>query len=598
MSIRPLFLVLPLLLTLACAAPRDPWAHAAGAVDDPGLAALSEALWAQLLEDDPLSAGDWGDTPSLALLPDVTPAARATRRVRWEALRAQADALDEASLSPADATSLAMARRLIHERLTWLELALGEWLVSPGWGVHTRLWNLAADQPVDSASAREALRARWAAMPDYVEQHRLNLLRGAANGRVSNRRALVATVEQLDALLAQETAEWALAQVGEELPPTTRDALRAAILPGLRDELRPALQALRDTVADELLPRARPDAQAGLAHLPGGVRDYARLAELHTGLALTPQKIHEIGLAENARIRAEMVTLGRRVFDDPGLSDMPQLQQRIRGDAALFFDTREQVEAAAVDALARAELALDGWFGRRPQAACEVVRIAPHEEAHSTIAYYRGPPADGSGPGRYFINTSEPHTRPRYDAEVLAFHEAIPGHHLQIAIAQELPGAPLFQRNTGTTAYVEGWGLYTERLCDEMGLYTGDLDRLGMLSFDAWRASRLVVDTGLHALGWSRERAIEYLAANTLLSANNVVVEVDRYIANPGQALAYKLGQLEILRLRAEARTTLGEHFRIAEFHDVVLGSGAVTLQRLQQLVRDWLSAATPAGTW
>ncbi|HEX2184525.1 MAG TPA: DUF885 domain-containing protein, partial [Chloroflexota bacterium] len=226
-----------------------------------------------------------------------------------------------------------------------------------------------------------------------------------------------------------------------------------------------------------------------------------------------------------------------------------------------------------------------------PRAHCEVVRMQPHEEAHSTIAYYRDPAADGSRPGQYYVNTSEPHTRPRYEAEALAFHESIPGHHLQIAIAQELEGLPAFRRHTGATAFVEGWALYTERLADEMGLYSGDLDRIGVLSFDAWRACRLVVDTGMHAMGWSRRQAIDFMLAHTVLAENNIVNEVDRYIVWPGQALAYKIGQLELQRLRADAERRLGSRFDIKRFHDAVLGNGALALQPLRQAVE----AATAA---
>jgi uncharacterized protein (DUF885 family) len=211
--------------------------------------------------------------------------------------------------------------------------------------------------------------------------------------------------------------------------------------------------------------------------------------------------------------------------------------------------------------------------------------MPPHEEKHSTIAYYREPAADGSRPGQYYINTSAPETRPRYEAETLAFHESVPGHHLQLAIMQELADLPAFRRFNGCTAYVEGWGLYTERLSDEMGLLSGDLDRFGVLSFDAWRASRLVVDTGIHAMGWTREQAIDFMTAHTALGENNIGNEVDRYIAWPGQALAYKLGQLELLRLRAEARERQGERFDIRRFHDVVLGSGALPLPVLRQVV-------------
>ena len=212
-------------------------------------------------------------------------------------------------------------------------------------------------------------------------------------------------------------------------------------------------------------------------------------------------------------------------------------------------------------------------------------RWPAHEEKHSTIAYYREPAADGSRPGQYYINTYAPETRPRYEAETLAFHESVPGHHLQLAIMQELTDLPDFRRFNGCTAFIEGWGLYTERLSEEMGLLSGELDHFGILSFDAWRASRLVVDTGIHALGWSRQRAIDFMTAHAALGLNNIANEVDRYIAWPGQALAYKLGQLELLRLRAEARARQGHRFDIRRFHDVVLGEGALPLPALRLVV-------------
>jgi uncharacterized protein (DUF885 family) len=324
-------------------------------------------------------------------------------------------------------------------------------------------------------------------------------------------------------------------------------------------------------------------------HAPGGHEAYRRLVRAHTTLDLTPEEIHAIGLREVERINAETEELGRRALGTP---DHAATIERLRNDPALHFSTRDEIVREAEVALARARAALPDWFGRLPRAECAVVPIAEHEERNATIAYYWQPAADGTRPGQYFVNTFAPETRPRFEAEALAYHESIPGHHLQIAIAQELTGLPEFRRHLAVTAFDEGWGLYTERLADEMGLYTSDLDRLGVLSFDAWRACRLVLDTGLHALGWSRRQALEYMIANSPVAPNNVVNEVDRYIVWPGQALAYKAGQLEILRLRALAREQLGPRFDIRAFHDAVLGEGAVPLRVLGDLVARYVERA------
>ena len=276
--------------------------------------------------------------------------------------------------------------------------------------------------------------------------------------------------------------------------------------------------------------------------------------------AKSPEELHQLGLEQVARFRKELAELGGKVL---GTGDIVEIQRRLRGDAAMHFATAEEVEAKAREALARAKAAMPNWFATLPKADCAVKVMGMHEAPHSTIAYYRQPAMDGSRPGQYMINTYKPETRPRYEAEALAFHESIPGHHLQIAIAQELTGVPEFRKHLGVTAFFEGWGLYSERLAEDMGLYSSDLDRIGMLSYDAWRACRLVVDTGMHALGWSRQQAIDYMVENTVLAENNIVNEVDRYLTWPGQALAYKVGQLEILALREEARKRLGERFDI-----------------------------------
>ncbi|HYB06581.1 MAG TPA: DUF885 domain-containing protein, partial [Nitrososphaerales archaeon] len=332
----------------------------------------------------------------------------------------------------------------------------------------------------------------------------------------------------------------------------------------------------------QLLPVARPQEKPGIMHIAGGAEAYVKLIRVHTSLSLTPEEVHQTGLREVARINREMEELGGRVF---GINRLKDILKRLRMDPSLYFSSRDEVAAKAESALARANAAIPKWFGRLPKTPCEVVTMEEHEEKHSTIAYYRPPATDGSRPGRYYINTSEPETRPRYEAEALAYHESVPGHHLQIAIAQELEGIPEFRKNSGVTAFVEGWGLYAERLAEEMGLYSSDLDRIGILSYDAWRACRLVVDTGMHAMGWTREQAISFMLDNTALARNNIINEVDRYITWPGQALAYKTGQLEMIGLRRDAEARLGKRFDVRKFHDALLGNGAVPLQALRQIL-------------
>jgi uncharacterized protein (DUF885 family) len=397
---------------------------------------------------------------------------------------------------------------------------------------------------------------------------------------------------QLDDLLAMPAEDCALSEPARRELPGARDvgAWRGAVVAAVRDEIYPAFDRYRRTLRESVLPRARSDDRPGILFVEGGEAAYRAAIRRHVSLELPPEAIHAIGIEEVARIRAETSGLGLRVF---GTGDLAEIQRRLRTDPALHFTTRAEVEAAARAALERAEAVVARCFRRLPRARCEVVRVPAHEERDTTIAYYREPALDGSRPGRYYINTSEPQTRPRYDAEALAFHEAVPGHHTQIALAQELEGIPALRRHFGATAFVEGWALYAERLADELDLYAGDVDRLGMLSFDAWRASRLVIDTGIHALGWTRRQAIDYLVQNTLLAENNAVNEVDRYIAWPGQALAYKLGQRELMRYRARSQAALGDRFDLAEFHQRLLENGALPLALLSRRVDAWLALET-----
>ncbi|MEM9488748.1 MAG: DUF885 domain-containing protein, partial [Myxococcota bacterium] len=347
----------------------------------------------------------------------------------------------------------------------------------------------------------------------------------------------------------------------------------------------------RDALA-RIVPNARTGGQVGLHALPAGQACYAARIRHYLGLDKSATELHQLGLRELDRINNEMRTLGQRLF---GTDDLTEILTRLRTDKSLYFATAEEMLTAARASLDAANAAMPSAFGIVPQTECVVVPIPAYEAPFSTIAYYRQPHYDGSKPGEYVVNTYKPETRPRYEFQALSFHEAVPGHHLQIAISIERADLPAIRRFSYNTAYGEGWALYSERLADELGLYNGDLDRMGMLSYDAWRASRLVVDTGLHAMGWTRKQAEQLMRERTALALNNIVNEVDRYIAWPGQALAYKVGQLEIFRLRQWARDQLGSAFTLAGFHDAVLAQGSVNLPILAEQVAAWVQDNKPA---
>ncbi len=568
--------------------PSGDAAHAA-------LDALAAEYWATTLELDPLFATAIGERGFDAAMPDPSRAAGAAGRTRLADLRDRARALDGRDLEGEARTTLLALRDALDAAIAGVDAGLDDWNVDPLEGVPAGLLQVADYQRLESPDDGRRMVERWQAMAGYVDAHLARLRLGLAEGRAACRAPVARTLDILDSLLASPDAQWPLlapASRAAELPGWTdgeRQRFAADLAGAVREGVRPAFDRLRDALATEILPAARTDDAPGMVHVPGGQAGYLGLVRGHTTLELEPEAIHRIGLDEIARIDDELASLAGRVLATASLSEA---LARLRGDPSLHFSTRDEVFASAAGSLARAEAAVPAWFGRLPLTPCEVVRMGAHEEAHSTIAYYRQPAMDGSRPGRYYINTSEPETRPRYEAQALAFHESVPGHHLQIAIAQELPGLPAFRRHLGATAFVEGWGLYTERLADEMGLYAGDLDRIGVLSFDAWRAARLVVDTGMHALGWTRDRAVAFMLEHTALAANNIDNEVDRYIVMPGQALAYKMGQLELLRLRAAAKARLGDAFDIRDFHDIVLSSGALPLAVLRANVEAWMEGA------
>ncbi len=561
---------------------------------------LAADAWEAWLEHDPLFATSIGETRFDTRLPVTAEADEAASRARFALALARLDALPVDGAAPAgsaDAVTRSALREALRDAVSLIDTGLAAWNVDPLDGIPVYVLGVPDFQRHGTPDERAAMVERLRGIGGMVDAHIARLRGSLAGGLVACSSPVESVVDILAELLATPDEAWPFLEpanaTGARSADATADAhfaadLRDAVATGIR----PAFARLHDVLSTEILPAARPPERPGLCHVPGGEEAYRRLIRVHTSLDLAPDELHRTGLAEIERIDAEMEAHAARTI---GSRSRAEAIARLRGDPALHFTTREEVHAKAEEALARAAAAIPAWFGRLPKASCAVVDMPAHEEEHSTIAYYRQPAEDGTRPGQYYLNTSHPETRPRYEAEVLAYHESIPGHHLQIAIAQELDGLPAFRRHLGPTAFFEGWGLYTERLADEMGLYAGDLDRIGVLSFDAWRASRLVVDTGMHAMGWTRDRAIDFMLEHTALAPNNIVNEVDRYISMPGQALAYKTGQLELLRLRAAARERLGASFDIRTFHDTVLENGAIGLPTLREIVGAWIDhAGTP----
>jgi len=579
---RGLVLAAALALTGSACLAQDPKA---------ALDSLSEAYWQARLDRVPELATVLGfGGPRNGRLEDLSPGGFERWDERLRGLQRAAATIDAGRLDRAGRVNLEMLTDEIGNALAVRTCRRELWSVDQLDGPQVALADLAGLQPVATPADRALLLARWRRIGAYLGQHTANLQAGLDRGYGAAGINVERVIGQLDRLVAQPADSspfFAPARRAGDTAPAFARTLRALV----RDSVLPAFRRYRDFLATTYAGRARPE--AGIRWLPDGVACYRALIRRHTSLDLSAEEIHRIGLDDVAALRKEMLDVVRRRFHTENLDSV---LRALPADSTMTFATRAEVFATAQQAVARMEAKLPELIGRLPNERLVVEEMPSYEEKDAPAAYYYAGSADGSRPGRYLVNTSDPRQRPRYTAEVLAFHEGVPGHHVQLALSQELP-LPAFRRfGDGNTALVEGWALYTERLADEAGMYSGDLDRLDMLVFQSWRACRLVVDTGIHALGWTRQQAIDYLLANTGLSRLDAENEVDRYIVDPGQALAYRLGQREITRLREEAQKALGPRFDLRRFHDVVLGDGAVTLAILDENVRAWIASEQGSG--
>jgi prolyl oligopeptidase len=371
----------------------------------------------------------------------------------------------------------------------------------------------------------------------------------------------------------------------DEIAVGDRQKLTAAAKKAITGSIIPAYRKFAEFFEKNYLPEC-PD-QVGAWQLPHGKELYEFRARQFTTTSLTPQEIHEIGQAEVRRIHGEMEEIVKEVGFQ---GTFKQFLEKLRTDPQFYFKDSNELLAAYQVVCKKIDPQLPRLFRKLPRIPYGVEPIPEHMAPDTTTAYYRQPSADGSRAGTYFVNLYRPEVRPKYEMEALSLHEAVPGHHLQIALATELEGLPTFRRFTSFTAYVEGWALYAERLGSDLGLYTEPYSKFGQLTYEMWRAVRLVVDTGMHSMHWTRQQAIDFFAENTAKTEHDIANEVDRYISWPGQALAYKIGELKIRELREQATRELGDAFDLREFHDVILRQGAVPLDVLEEIVTAWLA--------
>ena len=549
---------------------------------------IADRFFEGVLEREPIYATILGDDRYDDRLPDLGEAGRAEEKRVYEALLAEVEPISGEALQPEQVITRDMLILVARNQLEAQEKKLYQLAINHISGVQTMPVMVAQYQIADEPDKLEKLLTRFAAYPTAVDQYIETLREGIGDGRTSAAIPVRKQIEQIERLIATPTDKFpavTLAHVAE-------DEARSQLATAVDEHVKRALQRLRDFLADEYEPHAMDE--PGISATPGGDEAYRLAIRMQTTVATTAQEVHAFGLEDLTRIEAEMDEIAQRL----GHADRHALKEALATDPTNHGDSREAIVELAEQQTERAYAAAPKYFGRLPSANCVVKPVEEYRERETPPAFYMQPSLDGSRQGQYYINTYQPQDRQLHKIAAITFHEATPGHHFQIGIEMELSGLPRF-RTLGSrmagAAYVEGWGLYCERLSDEMGLYLDDRERLGMLDAQAFRASRLVVDSGLHAMSWSRDKAIQFMHERGTLPMVDAEIEVDRYTVWPGQALSYKIGQREIERARREVSEKMGDRFDLRAFHDEVLGHGSLPLATLRREIPGWVEAAVSA---
>ena len=557
--------------------------------DDTALEGVIDRHWQWVLEQYPERRLEYGDRSGNALWTDRSLDAFRSRYEDEGRFVSELERIEPATLSADGRVNRAMLLRQLRDNRSEFEDGLH--LIALDMRSGPQHWHSMVEYlPMETEQDLLDWLTRLRALPEQLAQYQALLSEGLDKGRTQAQIVMSRVPAQIRTLLDGDASDSpffrAFVALPEHLEASQQDAFQAEARRVITEEINPAFAELLAFLEDRYLPVAR---KPGIGSLPGGKQVYARLAQHFTTTNMTPDEIHEIGLREVARIRGEM----EAVIAEVGFEgDITAFNTFLRTDPQFYYDSPEALLEGYQAVSKRLDPGLVKLFGKLPRAPYGVRPIPDEEAPDTTTAYYMRPAIDGSRPGWYYVNLHQPEVRPKFEMEVLSVHESVPGHHLQIALAQELTGLPEFRRNGGFTAFIEGWGLYSERLGYDMGLYTDPYSRYGQLVYDMWRAVRLVVDTGMHYFGWDRQRAIDYFLGNAAKTEADIVNEIDRYIGWPGQALAYKIGQLKMLELRGEAEVALGDQFDIRAFHDEMLGAGALPLDVLEERMDAWLARA------
>ena len=556
---------------------------------DESLEAVISNHWDWVLEQYPEYRREYGDMSGNQSWTDLSAEVLERRNEDTKAFIDDLDRIDPASLSETAQLNQRMLKTSLQEEVESYESGLHLIALNMRSGPQHR-YTMVERLPMATETDYVDWLARLENLPAQLAQYQALLQAGVDRERTQARIIIERVPNQLDALIVDNPEDSPFWGVFETLPasisPETAAELKSSARLIIADQLTPAYAEFKRFIEEEYLPKTR--VRPGIGTLPGGKAVYAMLARHFTTTDMTPEEIHNIGLSEVARIRGEM----EEVIEEVGFDgDINAFNDFLRTDPQFYYETAEELLEGYQAVSKRLDPELVKLFGKLPRMPYGVRPIAPELAPDTTTAFYMRPALDGSRPGWYYVNLYKPEVRPKYEMEVLSVHESVPGHHLQIALAQEIEGLPEFRRNSSVTAFIEGWGLYSERLGYDMGLYKDPYSRYGQLIYDMWRAVRLVVDTGIHYFGWSRQEAIDYFKDNAAKTEADIINEIDRYIGWPGQALAYKIGQLKMLELRAKAEDELGDRFDIRAFHDELLGAGAIPLDALENRMNQWIAA-------